>query len=649
MACPAPLLLLLAAASPQAPQALQESTQDAAPVVVTPAEAVAGELGTWTLTVTLPQGLSKGATLRTQLPDSWHAGPRNSATPLQASDPTLENHVTARCSRPGVRLACKVEGERTDRLVKSARASVDGRRERYVFVVRVTLKDGALEAGDTVTVTYGDRSGGSPGMRAGEANTRPERALVELVPRPEAEPVLLAGEPVLQLRGGAADELWALGPSTLVVGQTALLNLAFVDHLANPATEAPGEVALALLEGEATLPASASLTGTHGLVEFTPRAEGVLRIQARAGSLEARSNPMLVHAAPPDQAVYWGDLHSHTSYSWDGVGDDSFAYGRDVARLDFYAATDHSWTRDKVGRTQGLGPHNWPQYTARTDAHHAPGRFVTLHAYECSMLTPYGHHIVYFRGDPGPLFAPRETSLPALWAALEEGSALTVPHHTGKFPPIDWEAQDPRFQRNFELYSAHGLSEALDREHPLAFEQSDFTAPGRSIDRPQYAQDAWARGLVLSSLAASDDHRAHPGQPHFGLTAVRASALTRDGIFDALHGRRTWATTGQRILLDFSVDGTPMGSRGELQGPASFELSVLGTDTLEWVDVLRWLPGEERFTVIETLRPEADRLQWTGEDATEASEAIYYVRVRQEAKVRGRAVMAWSSPVWVAR
>jgi len=358
---------------------------------------------------------------------------------------------------------------------------------------------------------------------------------------------------------------------------------------------------------------------------------------------------MVVHATPPEQAVYWGDLHSHTSFSWDGVGDDSFEYAREVARLDYYAATDHAWTTDKAGRTQGLGPHSWPAYTARTDAHHAPGRFVTVHAYECSMITPYGHHIVYFRGAPGPLFAPKETTLPRLWAALEEGAALTVPHHTGKFPPMDWKAHDPRFRRNFELYSAHGLSEVRDREHPLAFEQSDFTSPGRSIDRPQFAQDAWARGLALSSLAASDDHRAHPGQPHFGLTAVRATALTRDGVFDALHGRRTWATTGQRILLDLTVEGTPMGGRGVLEGPASLELSVLGTDTLEWVDVLRWQPGEERFTVIETLHPSSDRLEWRGEDPTDAREAIYYARVRQATPVRGRAVMAWSSPVWVAR
>ena len=119
---------------------------------------------------------------------------------------------------------------------------------------------------------------------------------------------------------------------------------------------------------------------------------------------------------------------------------------------------------------------------------------------------------------------------------------------------MHWQPHDPERRRNFEIYSAHGLSEAFDPTHPLAFEQSDFTSAGRSGREPQFAQNAWMAGLEVSTIAASDDHRSHPGQPHWGLAAIRATGLTREEIFDGLYRRRTYGTTGACILLDFTVN-----------------------------------------------------------------------------------------------
>ena len=234
------------------------------------------------------------------------------------------------------------------------------------------------------------------------------------------------------------------------------------------------------------------------------------------GILKARSNPVRVHASGPERQVYWGDLHSHSRYGWDGVGGASFEYARHVSALDFYALTDHSLPGGAY--TRGLGPHVWEEYNALTERHYEPGKFVTLHAYRASFGTPYGHHNVYLRGKPGPLVTPGgDVGLPELWKALTAGQALTVPHHTGKFPEgVRWDIHDAELRRNFEMYSAHGLSEAFDPQHPLAFEQSDFTGPSRSLNGPHFAQDAWAQGLLLSSIAASDDHRAQPGRPTGG-------------------------------------------------------------------------------------------------------------------------------------
>ena len=645
-------------------------------VTVSPPFGIAGNYGTWTVTYTVGRGgIAPGGALRVQLPDTWHAGERNSANRLQASDPTDDHYIAAYGSGTDVRVAAEVESETSDFLVKSARPGLDGRSERYVFVVRANVVSGSLREGETVSVVYGDTSAGSRGMRAAIVATGPEPILVT-VDRDGSgtfEPV--AHDATLTSRSGIATELLLAGPSALVVGEPAELHLAAVDLHSNPAAPFRETVTVRVLQGDVELPRTVEFPAGMGwtTVPFTPRSEGIVRLEAvaRADLLRTRSNPMEVFAERPAEQTWWGDLHSHTGHSFDGVGSAVFDYARWVAGLDFHAMTDHSSGPAREGFTRGLGPHVWEEYTAATDAHHVPGEFVTLHAYEASFPAPWGHHNVYFRGAPGPLLAPSQVTLPELWAALTAGEALTIPHHTNKFPqPLAWEADDPARRRNFEIYSAHGLSEAYDPGHPLAFEQSEFTNRSTSARTGISAQDAWMQGLRLSTIAASDDHRSQPGKPHWGLAAVRAPELTREAIFDALHARRTYGTTGQRILLDFRVNDAPMGSEITLAAPLPepcagtspecgeraaataalaprFDVSAHGTDVIEAVEILRYSEPDGGFRVIHDLRPNALDFTWSGRDGGFRDDAIYYLRLRQRSPVRGRIAMAWSSPVWV--
>ena len=490
-------------------------------VRVEPSFGVAGNFGTWTVTYEVgAAGLQRGGGVRVQLPDSWHSGERNSANRLQATDPTADHYVSARCSRADVRVETQVESESDNYLVKSARRGLDGRMERYVFVVRVTLSEGELVEGDAIEIVYGDTSGGSRGMKAAIISTSPETVLVAVDRDGSERFELLADGPTLLAISGTAEEILITGPSSLVVGERFELHLAALDAHANPVTSFGEDVELHVLQGDVVLASTVRVVEGHGFqsVTFTPRREGIVRIEAsaRGNILRAVSNPMRVHQKPPAKRIYWGDLHSHTRHSWDGVGDRAFEYAQRVSGLDFYAVTDHSRSSEG-GYTRGLGPDVWKEYTEAVDAHNQRGKFVTLHAYEASFPTPYGHHNVYFRAAPGPLLSPERVTLPELWKSMTAGEALTIPHHTGKFPqPVRVDDHDPELRRNFEIYSAHGLSEYYDPSHPLAFEQSDFTWASTSAEEGLFAQDAWKRGLVLSTIAASDDHRAHPGQTHWG-------------------------------------------------------------------------------------------------------------------------------------
>ena len=153
---------------------------------------------------------------------------------------------------------------------------------------------------------------------------------------------------------------------------------------------------------------------------------------------------------------------------------------------------------------------------------------------------------------------------------------------------------------------------------------------------------ALRNGLRLGFVAGSDTHSARPGgsakepRPYWGgLCAVWAEQLTRRSLFEALRARRTYALTGARIALQFTVNGARMGS--EL--PAAVRCELVGEV---------WAPegiAEIRFlrngATVYSEKPGARqaRVEWV-DDAPEP--AFYHCRVTQ---TDGH--LAVCSPVWV--
>ena len=63
--------------------------------------------------------------------------------------------------------------------------------------------------------------------------------------------------------------------------------------------------------------------------------------------------PALAAAQAAESNVYFGNLHSHTSYS-DGSGtpEQAYRHARDVARLDFLAITEHNHAQAEDGASE---------------------------------------------------------------------------------------------------------------------------------------------------------------------------------------------------------------------------------------------------------------------------------------------------------
>jgi hypothetical protein len=265
---------------------------------------------------------------------------------------------------------------------------------------------------------------------------------------------------------------------------------------------------------------------------------------------------------------------------------------------------------------------------------------------------------------------------------------LVIPHMMGaKDTNIDWElsyadttvaprSETERYQRVGEVFSARAYNQGLASGRALltAFEGDDPAAPGAWTYRHGWRD----LGAHIGLMGSSDNHSQMPGvddplpadgsEPYHlheptGTAVVLADARDRDGVYEALLARRSYATSGVRVWLDFDIDGAPMGSAVESSGAeagASLEVMagmtivavelwrtrVGSADPYELVHSYEWQPGgprAESYSASVTLpNPVAQ--------GAPAEEWLYYTRVFLEtpgAEDGEADDAAWSSPVWV--
>jgi hypothetical protein len=571
--------------------------------------AVAGSAGRWTLEYEAgPHGIAAGGMLFFQPPPFW------GWSAPHAEDPSALGYTTVATEAIGVTL--------------EARAVADG-------LLGVTVGGRALASGERVTIVYGAGVAGALADRYAERGSPfwfgvdgDGDGVRKLVPDP----------PRITIRPGRAVRLVAHWPSVARPNESVPLTVAALDAAGNAGAEI--QAGTLLIDGApgVTVPGNVRLgDGGHARVSITVPAAGVHRLRVRGpDGLEAETNPLEVSAAAP--RILWADLHGHSGHS-DGTGlpEDYFRYARDVAALDVAALSDHDhWGLEFLD----AAPRLWDDIREVTRRFHEPGRFVSLLAFEWTSWA-WGHrHVVYF-GDDGPLLsslAPETDHPTELWEALDGQTAVTIAHHPAGGPvAIDWSIPpDPRFEPVTEVSSVHGSSEAED-------------TPQR-IYRPEaghYVRDALDRGYRLGFVGSGDSHDGHPGLAHLaggtgGLAAVLAEERTRDAVLHALRGRRTYATSGPRIVLRFSVDATSMGGTlapRDGDEPHAVVVRAIGTAPIERLDLVR--SGRVVATSGDADGAEAS---WTLAIPPLGAGEYVYARV-----VQRDGGLAWSSPVFAAQ
>ena len=149
-----------------------------------------------------------------------------------------------------------------------------------------------------------------------------------------------------------------------------------------------------------------------------------------------------------------------------------------------------------------------------------------------------------------------------LYRRHDPADVLVIPHAHN---PGDYRQSDTKLETLVEMISMHGAFEWFVKEY-------------------------LAHGHQVGVIGGSDDHLSHPGYSapsrdslaqRGGLAAVMAPTRSRDAIFDALKARRTYATSGERILLELALNGVEMGQRAPYAATREIVGRVIGTAPIQ--------------------------------------------------------------------
>ncbi len=474
----------------------------------------------------------------------------------------------------------------------------------------IKVVNGFMKEGDTITIVFGEQSGGSPGMRLQTfcEDTFEFRVLVDAIATYTYVPI--PDQPTINIVPGPPETWRAVLPTTHPADEPFRLSLKGEDRWGNPSDKVSATLRLKATPAITGLPETVSFAPgafAHIVEGLTVSEPGVYRIDVtdEGGTPLCVSNPLRIVAKEDGQTLhFWGDVHGQSEET---IGTNSarqyMEFARDKAFIDVigHQGNDFQITKEF-----------WADLNALMGEYNEPDRFVTLPGYEWSGNTFLGgDRNVFYMTEDRPIYRSSHAlvddmsdidtdcgTAAALFEKLIENGEDTVclAHCGGRYADVK-VAHDGRVEKSVEVHSSWGTFEWI-------------------------LHDALEMGYRVGVVCNSDGHKGRPGASYpgsskfgaiGGLTCFRTPELTRAAIFDCFRKRHHYGTTGNRMILDvtaeFESDGTlyhndpalgpaegrpardaVMGDIVQLgSGDATLKIHAIGSAPIERIDIFNGL------------------------------------------------------------
>ncbi|MEW5959811.1 MAG: CehA/McbA family metallohydrolase [Chloroflexota bacterium] len=307
--------------------------------------------------------------------------------------------------------------------------------------------------------------------------------------------------------------------------------------------------------------------------------------------------------------VYFGDLHSHSSYS-DGQGTPADAFTTARANgLDFFALTDHDIMLTET---------EWQDILTQAQAATVNGVFVALRGFEFTHAK--GHLNVF---DTGAFVRGNDPAFANLanfytWLVNQPGAVAQFNH----------PRQDAQYDWNFNNFAYQ----------PAA----DLKIVLRELSNAEQFFLSLNSGWHVGTLSNSDTHEANWGSKL--LMGVAAPTLTEADILAALRARCTFfvSPSDRNLALVMQANGYWMGSAVPETTALNFVITAYDPDPQG--QPLKMALYDNGLRIANATLPSSTAYQWR--PAIAATLGHYYYA---EAYRDGWYYPAYSSPIWVER
>ena len=523
-----------------------------------------------------------------------------------------------------------------------------------------------LEEGENVCIFMGSpdpATSATQGNRAQTNTVRRKPFYLHIDPKgkgnyKEIEPFYI------DVRGGMLKKITPIVPSIVNKNERFNIVIRFEDEYSNLTGLSPEDTLIELsyerLRENINWKLFVPETGFITLPNLYFNEIGLYRIQLknlRNGSVFF-SSPIKCYPNNPLQA-YWGTFHAEsTMFDSSKNIESSLRFNRDDKSLQFFSTSAFESEEETPGTT-------WKNISTFISEFNEDDRSVAFLGCQWQGEDKEeGLRQIVYAKDGKPILRKNEqksSHLKKIYRNHLPKELLSIPMFTmGSKTVYDFQSFDPEYEKAVEIYNAWGSSECTASEgnpRPISCKSKK----GMKEKAEGSIRRALNKNCRFAFLAGGYDDRGafkdffDSDQVQYtpGITAILSSAQTRDGLLQAIEKRSTFATTGPRILVDFSIANQPIGSQistADKPGLAynrHIKIDIVGTDKLKEVLVirngevfLRFAPDSEEFELEhDDLSPIAENIL-KGPDGSLFQ--YFYLRVEQE-----DSHLAWSSPIWI--
>jgi hypothetical protein len=469
----------------------------------------------------------------------------------------------------------------------------------------------------------------------------------------------------IDIKGGALKNIRAITPSVVSKNKRFDVVLRFEDEFGNLTHNAPEGTLIELsyehLRENLSWKLFVPETGFLTLPNLYFNEPGIYKIQLQNLKTKEKfySAPIKCFA-DFDKSLYWGLLHGESERfdASDNI-ESCLRFMRDEKSLQFFSSSSFEAAEETSND-------HWKQISSQVAEFNEENRFTTFLGFQWFSEEPEeGLRHCFYLKDGKPIGRKKDaktSSLKKLYKTIAPKELISIPSFTmAKGFETSFQDVTPEYERVVEIYNAWGSSECTAKEgntRPISSPSKKGIVESEKGSIRKALSENHRFGFVAGGL---DDRGVYEGlygsdqvQYSPGLTAVFAIEQTREAILLALFNRQCYATTGERIIVGFSIAGALMGAELSTKSKPGLSFNrhitgfAAGTAPLKSISIIR--NGE----VFHTFHPKDSFYEFAHDDMEQLHKALlpgqgekppfayYYLKVEQ-----ADGHIAWSSPIWI--